>query len=647
MNMHDAKSLERVILKILSGVQAGVEVSLAPGDYTIGSGAEDDIQFIDVSLKAGHAKLRIAAGKIEIAGGTGPVTIGEGLKVDAGSDWQEVEPLDIVTVGMIRFVLGTPSANWATLLEDAEEQKQEPVKRRYPYFGVALPTLLKEHEKHARLVLPAAVLIAVIFLAIWYFSAGDGVKLTPHLAQGESERLAREALDQFPFGRPVILKREVDGTIYATGFVKDGFERRALVAAVEKTGAQVYFRLGVLDAIKNEIAEYIKSEKVAVTYTLSSTGDLTLEGLILDEAAAQRFVEKMRGSIAGIKVVESKIRTARSLLDELQKLTRTAQIDQFVLLRVDGELIEATGIMPVDKIDSWVGFLTAYSRRFGKDIALRSFVQLQKPGGTEIAQGQPVVIDRDRLLNGQYKVDDLFANSSGVAPQVEATTPFDAQNEAASLRDRFDASRLTQQANALITGWQNGTDAKDFELLMNRRAALDGDLGKYLPLLPVNGPTGPACRVGSQLTAENLPTAIFWLDLLSVSSTYSLAKFAPEDQSFILEAALDPRLAKDCFSRAKGPGKVSSFYLAEAPQNPNFIRYLLRDYRAYSLDVSGASTAGPRYVQTRNGEKVNEGKVLDAASRLATVGELGSIVQQKSGYSTIIYAQQLNWLSQK
>jgi len=92
---------------------------------------------------------------------------------------------------------------------------------------------------------------------------------------------------------------------------------------------------------------------------------------------------------------------------------------------------------------------------------------------------------------------------------------------------------------------------------------------------------------------------------------------------------------------------VSSFYLAEAPQNPNFIRYLLRDYRPYSLDVSGASTAGARYVQTRNGERVNEGKVLDPASRLATVGELGSVVQQKSGYSTIIYAQQLNWLSQK
>jgi hypothetical protein len=650
-SMNEAKSSERVILKILSGVQAGAEVSLAPGEYAIGSGADDDIQFIDVSLQSGHARLRVGGGKIEIAGGSGAVAVGEEFRIDAGSEWHDIEPLAIITVGMIRFVLGQPNANWTTLLEDNGEQetRKAPVKSRYPYFD-EIQSALSGSRKFAQLLLPATGLIVVLFIGIWYFSSGDKAKLTPHMAQGEAEKLAREALDQFPFGRTVLLKREVDGTIYATGFVKDLFERRALVTAVEKTGAQVYFRLGVLDALRNEIAEFIKSEKVSVTYTLSPTGELTLDGLILDENAAQKFLEKMRGAIAGVKLTNPRIRTAKSLLDELQKLARTAQIDPFVLFRVDGELIEITGIMPVDKIDSWVGFLTAYSRRFGKDIALRSFVQLQKPGATEVAsQGQPVMFDRDRLLNGQYKVDDLFANAPGQVPAVvEAVTPLTTQNDATSPRDRFNALRLTQQANDLIANWQKGLDAKEFELLMNRRAALEGaDASKYMPLLPLESPQGAACRPGSQLTAENLPTAVFWLDLLSVSSTYSLAKFAPDDQSFILEAALDPRLANECFARAKGPAKVSSFYLSEAQRNPNFIRYLLRDYRSYSLDVSGASTAGARYVQARNGEKVSEGRILDGVSRLATVAELGSVIQQKDGYSAIIYAQQLNWLTQK
>ncbi|MGA7683315.1 MAG: FHA domain-containing protein [Pseudolabrys sp.] len=286
--MNASKSLERVILKILSGVQAGVEVSLTPGEYTIGSGPEDDIQFIDVSLKPGQARLRVGAGKIEIAGGSGAVAVGKDLKIDAGSQWHDVEPLDIITVGMIRFVLGPPNANWTTLLEEDSEQKKEPLKSRYPYVDV-IQSALSGSRKYAQLLLPATALIAVIFVGIWYFSSGEKTRLTPHIVQGDAEKLAREALDQFPFGRSVLLKREVDGTIYATGFVKDGFERRALVTAVEKTGAQVYFRLGVLDALRNEIAEFIKSEKVSVSYTLSPAGDLTLEGLILDEGAAQRL----------------------------------------------------------------------------------------------------------------------------------------------------------------------------------------------------------------------------------------------------------------------------------------------------------------------------------------------------------------------
>jgi len=62
--MADQAISDNTILKILSGTQAGAEVSLVKGEYLIGSGSDDDIQIIDVSLKPGHAKIRVAAGKI-------------------------------------------------------------------------------------------------------------------------------------------------------------------------------------------------------------------------------------------------------------------------------------------------------------------------------------------------------------------------------------------------------------------------------------------------------------------------------------------------------------------------------------------------------------------------------------------------------
>jgi hypothetical protein len=679
--MNEVQPFERIVLKILNGVQTGAEVSLTPGEYTIGSGSEDDIQFMDLSLKPGQARLRIAPGKIEIAGGSGGIAIGDVLRIAAGSEWYDVEPLDIITAGMIRFVLGPPNANWTTLIKDDGAPKQEPPKSRSgyfgAYFGASLPSMLRPAGKFGQLVLPAVILLAVIVIGAWYFPFGTRERPERQVAQADAEKIARQALDQFPFGRQVTLKREVDGTIYATGFVKDGFERRALVAAIEKTGAQVYPRIGVLEALRNELDGLIKSEKLPVTYTLSPTGELVLEGLILDEAAAQRFVDRIRGAIAGLNLVESRIRTAKSLLDEVQKVARSAQIEQYVLLRLDGELIEANGILPIDKIDSWVGFLTSYSRRFSKEIALRSFVQLQKADGSLVgAPGQPVMIgaqgegdktlDRDRLLQGRYKINDLFASSSPLAPQPVAATvapprfTFAAQSELLQSRERTDVVRLAQRANELVLAWRSnpadGQLARDFEFLVKQRAALqnangsmEGAADKYMPLLAtdLSRDSANACRPGSRLTVENLPTAIFWLDLLSISSSYSLVTFALEDQGFLLEAALDPKLAANCLARAGGAVKTASLYLTEAPRNPDFIRYLLRDFRSYSLDISGANITGQRYVQTRTGEKMREGAAPDGASRLAMVGELGSIIQQKDAYFSVIYPQQLNWLSEK
>src|SRR5262249_36180161 len=147
--------------------------------------------------------------------------------------------------------------------------------------------------------------------------------------------------------------------------------------AVEKTAVPVRFRVGVLQSLRNEIDNLIKAEKVAVSFTLTPAGDLSLEGVILDEDAARSFVDRIRGLVIGLNQIESKIRTAKRLLAEIEKLARMSQIDSLVVFRLDGELIEANGVLPVDKIDSWVGFLQSYARRFGKDIGLRSFVQLQ------------------------------------------------------------------------------------------------------------------------------------------------------------------------------------------------------------------------------------------------------------------------------
>ena len=117
--MAESKASERLILKILNGIQSGVEVSLSPGEYSFGSGNDDDIQLIDVSLKPNHLKLRVAPGKIEIRAQSGTFHTVGGLEGrSATDDWSEVQPLDVITAGTTRFALGLPTAQWATVTDD-------------------------------------------------------------------------------------------------------------------------------------------------------------------------------------------------------------------------------------------------------------------------------------------------------------------------------------------------------------------------------------------------------------------------------------------------------------------------------------------------------------------------------------------------
>ena len=47
------------ILKLLTGNQAGVDVTLAPGEYTIGSGEDDDLLRPDEEASQSHAKVQL------------------------------------------------------------------------------------------------------------------------------------------------------------------------------------------------------------------------------------------------------------------------------------------------------------------------------------------------------------------------------------------------------------------------------------------------------------------------------------------------------------------------------------------------------------------------------------------------------------
>jgi type III secretion system YscD/HrpQ family protein len=448
--MADAAGSANTILKILGGAQAGAEVSLAKGEYTLGSGADDDIQIIDVSLKPGHARIRVSPGKIEICAAAGSLKSANGIALEPNSDWQEVEPLDTITAGTTRFALGPPTAQWSTIAEaEAQQARPQGKATRGPVpAGVAaagdwLP-------RGRQLVVPLTALILLIAFAVWQLApSGIGAR-TGRSSEADEVESLRSAISQFPFAQAVNVRQDVDSVIFVSGYVEEPVQRRAIIGAIEKTGIPVRVRISVLQSIRGEIDALIKSERVNVTATVSDHGVLTLDGTILNEDAAARFVQLVRERILGIARVDSRIKTARTLLADVQRLAQVSQISTWVLLRNDGDLIEANGAIPLEKIDAWVGFLQAYAGRFAKDIALRSYVQLQginvtgaggqeRPdraiiiGGAGDATGDNVTtLDIERLRQGAYNSADVLVGANPGAVGPGSVAPAGAQGAGAA-----------------------------------------------------------------------------------------------------------------------------------------------------------------------------------------------------------------------
>ncbi len=416
-----------LILKVLNGSQSGVEVSLANGEYTLGSGADDDLQFVNVNLKRGHARLKISEGKIEAAGGAGTIVTADNSTIGAGDDnWREISPLDVFTIGGTAFAIGAPDAQWSSL---ANYQYTQEIKYRQekPARGKA-----RESQGEASLWprfawggLALVVLVAFIGWTTSFNSTGDANTKTA--VKKTDYEIVRNVLDSFEFGKSVFLIQEADGTLFANGYVAEAAERRAIRNAVEKTGIQARLRLWVLSSLETQIDGVIEFQKIPVTYELDDTGAATFSGNVLETSKASKFLDIIEEEVTGLSEITSNIRTADTYFTEVKKLAERSEIADNVLFRLDRELIEVSGIVTPEKLDNFVGFIQSYARRFADYIPLRSYVQLvndkgevvaepnsKKPGEAVVLGGEVSISDAastlnlSRLKQGSFGTEDVF-----------------------------------------------------------------------------------------------------------------------------------------------------------------------------------------------------------------------------------------------
>ncbi|MEM8794827.1 MAG: EscD/YscD/HrpQ family type III secretion system periplasmic domain-containing protein [Pseudomonadota bacterium] len=736
------EAAHQLVLKVLTGSQTGVEVRLDDGEYTLGSGVDDDLQFVDLSLKSGHARLRLSDGSIEVAGGAGEVTIAHQTAIQPGDDeWRTVDALDVITIGTTSLAIGPVDAAWAGLAnyrppsdqsaqsEDAKPAKAQPNR--------PAKSIQRTGQRSWARALIAASIAFLAIAGIGYFVIGDFSSHANKIAKGPEKtdfETVRATLDSFEFGQSIDLRQEADGVIFAKGYVDVPAERRALRNAVEETGVPARLRLFVRSSLRTQIDALIEHQQVDVTYELNEDGSVIFEGDVLDVSRADKLVASVNEEIVGISDVQSHIRTAKTYLEAVRELGKRSEIASTVLFRLDGPLIEANGVVINEKLDSWVGFVQSYARRYADKIPLRSFVQLVNENGEVLAEpnnqrpGSAVLIgdagenasdsilNLNRLKQGSFSAEDVFMGfdsnnrepaepvaSQNPTVQTVATNGLDPTivNTVASGEDVIGSTNsttgdvglasgrvrpyifdgqgnLSQEAMDLFKQWleerngrnQNADGTSPYMSDMNNSMDLVtrhwGDQfdvqnasssksetetlieQRFLPLIQSPTQESHSCWSGARLNHANLPSVLFWLDMLSVSSDMSLSTFDIANQHLLLEAALNPRKTAVCaeLMKADVPLKKMSLYLAEARKNPDFIKFIVRNHQEFPIEIAGVMLGSDnRFIQTVDGEKVREGAAPDTGSKLANVGELGILVQLENQLATKVYNEQLAWKS--
>lgn len=445
-----------VILKILNGVQNGVEIALEDGEYVIGSGAEDDLQITDVALKPGHAKLRIVGGAISIAAGAGAVVTSTGLSIETNSTtWHDIDQLEVVTIATTRFAVAKASANWNSLLSSASLEKPAT-----PPQG--------SNGGVERSVIRYAIPVTLLFLLLGFGAvalSGGGSTFSGLVTNDAAPDIGvvRTAISDFPFAADILVDEEVDGTIYARGYVGTLVERRAISDAVRDTGIPVRLRLWARDVIENELSSLLEARSLPLTASVERDGTVVLKGTVLEKDRVDEVGKLIAEQVLGVSAVRSEVRTAQNFLEETLALAARSKIADGVLFRLTSatggnQLIEATGAVRNDQVDAWLGFLKSYAASIADTLALRSYVEIEgrtvvlnereqdRQDGTTNADVMPIIVARGELAAGMpgrsIPLDLLLNNQTSYDALVEAVAP--------GARSDVDASRPSQSPQPVV-----------------------------------------------------------------------------------------------------------------------------------------------------------------------------------------------------
>ena len=400
-------------LRVLIGPQAGSCLSLAIGDYALGTSDDCEIILTGPRLEAVHARLSFDGDQILIV----PV---DGKVCDAqGNEIQDTFPLSLgmpVDLGGIWISIDNADAPWPDPADVLPlPPKSEP--------GSAISNEKKPNgpvnasigplRRRAKVILAISGLSLIVVLVTgiaafaWLLKRPKGpvvptVSSTPASpAIPASRKKIEQIISNFDLAQAVEIKISDQGIIHLIGYVPEESTKIKLMQAMENISPQpqitLYVDSELLALTKKVINEKLDPARAKLNAESVKYGLLRVKGAVLMQSVKDSAFDTLRAEVPGLRQIEGAVIQAEDIPQQFQEKILSAGLSKKLQVVSRQPEFVLRGALTEDELHTWETVLTELNEEYGKVLPIKATIRLiqkKSPVNLQIVVGgnMPFVI---------------------------------------------------------------------------------------------------------------------------------------------------------------------------------------------------------------------------------------------------------------
>lgn len=390
---HIEAMLVQVELRVIYGPQSGSRLSLAPGNYLLGTGDNCGIMLSGPRMRESHASLDFDGespsitpidGRVFDAQGNevqGTLALSLGMPIELGGVWITIDHVesewpDPEAVAAIAGLATPPppSTEAATLPEEPPETDEQA-----SIWGKLRPAWL---TASAPFVVIALLGIMAFAITAWLLkpSSSSSASGTEVDADRETDisRALREAITRAVPDHSLTVIRGSDGTMRVHGYVRDPAARTKILEAIRKhestQAATIYADSELLAATRKIVDREADSRNVRVSVLSVTNGRAELSGAVSSTPVRDLLVERIRNEVSGIVSFSGGLLTSEDLSSLLQdRIMASGLATKLEIIERQPEFV-IRGRLNEQDLARWEGLLSDFAKDYASVLPIRATI---------------------------------------------------------------------------------------------------------------------------------------------------------------------------------------------------------------------------------------------------------------------------------